>query len=235
MSYCVNCGVELDESAKKCALCSTPVINPNKPVKDDALTPFSQQEHIPESVKTRIIALAISMALLVPNIVCILINLVFFSGALWSFYVSATSLLLWVVFVFPFITKKRYAYLMWGFDTVSVALYVYFFFAMGNDTTNWYLNAALPIILSVSALIVIYMLWVKKRKRHWLLKTVHIVSDIGLASLISGLILSVEIGFEHASSIGIIIFICAMSIVAFLLYSYSSKTLRKWLSKRFFT
>ena len=30
MSYCVNCGVELDDSAKKCALCDTPVINPAK-------------------------------------------------------------------------------------------------------------------------------------------------------------------------------------------------------------
>lgn len=28
MSYCVNCGVELDASAKICPLCNTPVINP---------------------------------------------------------------------------------------------------------------------------------------------------------------------------------------------------------------
>ena len=30
MSYCVNCGVELDPSLKKCPLCNTPVINPNE-------------------------------------------------------------------------------------------------------------------------------------------------------------------------------------------------------------
>ena len=29
MSYCVNCGVELTESANSCPLCDTPVINPN--------------------------------------------------------------------------------------------------------------------------------------------------------------------------------------------------------------
>lgn len=28
MSYCVNCGVELDASASECPLCNTPVINP---------------------------------------------------------------------------------------------------------------------------------------------------------------------------------------------------------------
>ena len=42
MSYCVNCGVELDDSAKKCALCSTPVINPNIQEKpDETPAPFS--------------------------------------------------------------------------------------------------------------------------------------------------------------------------------------------------
>jgi len=30
MSYCVNCGVKLKSSEKKCPLCKTVVINPNK-------------------------------------------------------------------------------------------------------------------------------------------------------------------------------------------------------------
>ena len=30
MSYCVNCGVELDASLKSCPLCHTPVINPRE-------------------------------------------------------------------------------------------------------------------------------------------------------------------------------------------------------------
>ncbi|MBQ8503659.1 MAG: hypothetical protein IJ491_05205 [Clostridia bacterium] len=234
MSYCVNCGVELDDSAKKCALCSTPVINPNKTDLQNVTPPFSEEEHIPKEVKTRITALAISMVLLVPNIVCFLINAVTFSGSFWSLYVNATSLLLWVIFIFPFITKKLHPYVMWGFDTVSVALYVLFFFKVGDETANWYFKAALPIIIAASLLIVIYMLWVRKKKRHWLLKTIHICCDIGIAGLVTGLILSVEIGLAYASFIGLTVFICFLSIVLFLIYCYSSKTLRKWFSKRFF-
>lgn len=30
MSYCVNCGVELDRSLRACPLCNTPVINPRE-------------------------------------------------------------------------------------------------------------------------------------------------------------------------------------------------------------
>ena len=32
MSYCVNCGVELDKTCSVCPLCNTKVINPNQPV-----------------------------------------------------------------------------------------------------------------------------------------------------------------------------------------------------------
>ena len=39
MSYCVNCGVELDDSAKKCALCGAPVLNPYLDEPEEALPP----------------------------------------------------------------------------------------------------------------------------------------------------------------------------------------------------
>ena len=37
MSYCVNCGVELDKTCSVCPLCNTKVINPNQPV--DTVSP----------------------------------------------------------------------------------------------------------------------------------------------------------------------------------------------------
>ena len=40
MSYCVNCGVELDSTASFCPLCRTPVRNPGQPVDRDSPAPF---------------------------------------------------------------------------------------------------------------------------------------------------------------------------------------------------
>ena len=34
MSYCVNCGVELEKSEKRCPLCGVEVINPAQPPED---------------------------------------------------------------------------------------------------------------------------------------------------------------------------------------------------------
>ena len=40
MSYCVNCGVELDASLEVCPLCNTPVLNPNEIERPQLKTPF---------------------------------------------------------------------------------------------------------------------------------------------------------------------------------------------------
>ncbi len=235
MSYCVNCGVELDESAKKCALCSTEVINPNKKQQtEESPAPFSSQVHIPESVKTRFVASVVSVILFIPSVVCFFINLIFSSTGFWSFYVMSTSFLLWLVFVFPFFTKKRKPYLMWAADTLGVIVYVYFFFVMGNDSVNWYENAALPIILIVSAVVLIYMLWAKKKHRHTLLKLVHIFSDIAVVSLCSGILLAICVDMKNLFIVGIIGFVSCVAIVIFFSYCYTSKSMRKYLSKKFF-
>ena len=44
MSYCVNCGVELDKTAKECALCNTPVMNPREVIAQNAKTPFPEEK-----------------------------------------------------------------------------------------------------------------------------------------------------------------------------------------------
>ena len=235
MSYCVNCGVELDESAKKCALCSTPVINPNKKQgAEEAATPFSSEMLIPEEVKTRFAAAMISVIMLIPNIVCFLANMIFSDGGFWSLYIMSTSLLLWSLFIFPFFTKKRKPYLMWAVDTVGVILYLYFFFVMGSDGINWFLNAALPVILIISAVVLIYMIWVKRKKRHAILKALHIFCDLAVVSLSSGLLLSFGAGIEYAAGIGIIAFVSFVVITIFFAYCYSSKSMRRYLSKKFF-
>lgn len=236
MSYCVNCGVELDESAEKCALCSTPVINPAKPQKQQVQTPFSSEEHIPEGIKKQFVAYVISMVFLIPNIVCFLVNLVFTRQEFWALYVNTTSFLVWIMFVFPFCTKRFKPYLMWFLDTIAVCAYVYFFFAMGYEKqiAAWFYNCALPIILTASAMVLFYMLWAKSKKRHWGLCLIAIISGIALLAMVAGALLDFSAGIKPAFEIAIIIFVCCAALIAFLAYCYTSRRMRSWLSKRFF-
>ena len=127
MSYCVHCGVELDASAKKCALCGTPVIDPNTVLpQPQQSAPFAEMPFVPKSMHRQFIAYVISIVMLIPNLVCSLANAIFYADGFWSFYINATSFLIWVVFVLPFFTKKLRPYLMWAFDTVAVSFYIFF-------------------------------------------------------------------------------------------------------------
>jgi hypothetical protein len=227
--------VELDKSAEKCVLCNTAVLNPNDEGKEKPEPPFARESHIPKSTSQKFVAYVISMVMLIPNIVCLIFNATIFHDSFWSLYVFATSFLVWIIFVFPFFTKKRKPYLMWALDTATVLLYFYFFYIMNVSQLNWFSFVALPVVLTASLQMLVYMLWAIGKKRHIILKTLHLFIDFAIFALISGLFAAYGLSLEIAGIIGVIVFVSCLCIVAFLVYCYNSKSMRRYLSKRFFT
>lgn len=234
MSYCVNCGVELDSSAKKCALCGTRIINPAEPEnKEETVAPFSGVAHIPKTVKARFVAALVSLIMLVPNMACFLVNILLLPGYFWSAHIMSTSFLLWVIFVVPFFMKNHRTYFMWAFDTVAVGAYT---FLMMNTlgVLQWYPSCVLPIIAMVSVMILFYIIWVRSKKRSGILKALAICAEISLAFLFSGVLLFLA-GVKYAFEIGLIVFVCIVAVVGFLAYCYKNESMRNWLSKKLFT
>lgn len=233
MSYCVNCGVELDKSATKCALCNTPVHNPNEAIDTTAPTPFSNTPIKIDAVKRKFVAIVVTYIMLIPNIVCALLGLFFTEDKLWFIHVLSASALAWVVFVFPFITKKPRPYLMWAFNTVATALYVLVFHAMGMGGEKWYIGIALPTIAIVSACALYFLYWARQRKRHWTSFVLHIFVDLVICLTVTGTCLMLN---QHIVS-GEIVFICDISCLAlvfFWMYANKSKKVRAWLAKKMF-
>ena len=234
MSYCVNCGVELDDSAKKCVLCGTKVINPAKvQSEEEPVAPFSQEVYIPKTVKARFFAGLISIIMLVPNMVCFLVNLLIFPGNMWSLHILSTSFLLWVMFVLPLFKKDHKTYFMWAFDSVAVGGYTFLLMHF-SGLGKWYLTCALPIIILISAMVLCYILWVRRKKRSGILKALVICAEVAFAFLFSGVLLSVCASVKFAVEIGFIAFVCIIAVVGFLAYCYKSASMREWLSKKLF-
>lgn len=234
MSYCVNCGVELDSAAKKCALCETPVINPNIPEESKKEPAFSSEVfEIPERKKKKFFAALASTIIAIPQIVCFFINVFVYKESWWSLHIIGAGFLVWVIFILPFFLKKMNAYLMWAFDTLAVAIHTFIVMNL-TGILSYYPNGALPIIVLNSVLVLSYILWVRAKKRHWVLKILFIVSCIALSSIGTGSVLSFLCAVKYAFELGTICFASLIAIVAFLSYCYSSKTIRKWLSKRLF-
>lgn len=233
MSYCVNCGVELDASAKKCVLCNTPVYNPAKPVEKNIPTPFSENPMIPATVKNKFVALIISYIILIPNIVCVFINLFTSPENLWFVFVASTSLLLWVVFVFPFFTKKLHPYIMWAFDTVAVALYTFVFHAQNFGGDKWYFGIALPIIGIVSLAVLCFIYWDRKRKHHWTSKVLHLFIDFFVCLGVAALCFFLNDHLVKAE-VCLVACVCCLALVFFWLYANKSRKLRAWLANKVF-
>lgn len=238
MSYCVNCGVELDDSAKKCALCGTAVINPNKTnVKtEETVAPFSKDSYVPAPVNRRFIAFIVSVIFVVPNLVCFLTNAIFNQGTYWSSYVNSTSALLWILFVFPFLLKKINPYVLWAVDTLAAVGFVSFIKLMlkGTAGAEIFFSCALPVIITQSFFALVFMLWLRKKNRHWVLKSIAALSDIGISCVIIFAFLDHVLKFGFLIYIGFIIFISCAVLIAFLVFCYVNKKVRKILQKKFF-
>lgn len=234
MSYCVNCGVELDKSAKKCALCATPVINPNEKAEEvSAEKPFSENLQLPKSIKKEFVAFVISVIMLIPNIVMLFLNIFFIRQGFWSIYVAASCLLLWVLFIFPFFTKKSRPYLMWAFDTVSVGCFfftVYALHGVGPAVTK----STLSIIALISVAVLILIIWSRIRKHHWTANLIVFLVEATAVSFFAGLLTGYFTGNYNFFVVGIVIAVCTLVMTAFFIYCNRSKHVRNWLNKAFY-
>ncbi|HOO26442.1 MAG TPA: DUF6320 domain-containing protein [Clostridiales bacterium] len=235
MAYCVRCGVELDEAAKKCALCGTQVIDPDafKCVADDAAPAFSQDLVLPPSVRRRYLAFIISMVILIPNIVSAIINLLFPSSGIWAVYVVSTSALVWVLFVQPFLWHKRNLYYFIATDGLAIAAFV-FVFQLLDKNKSWFLSLALPLIVLLEITVLITAYWLKRAKRDWP-ETVNVVlAQIGVYSLFVDLLLHRYLQKTFNLSFSLVVIACCLALVAFFLAVKRNRRLRTWLSRKFF-
>ncbi len=236
MSYCVNCGVELDNSARKCVLCGTEVYNPQKEEQEKVIHPFSEHIHLPEElspyVRKKLVIAIVTMVMLIPDLVCIVLNLTLFKETPWSLGVIAGTLFGWSAFVLPFATKKPLPYILWAADSLLACLNALVFVWLYADM-ELFVRCLFPVIVSCSLCILLYMLWYRK-KRHIIMKIAFVFLALSLMCLSGGIIFDISGIFSVGIEVGIICFVSFFAVFGFFLYCYSSKTIRKWAAKRFF-
>lgn len=161
MSYCVNCGVKLEASIKKCPLCSTPVINPRELEKTRSFSPYPGEKGQVEEVKKKDIAILISVVLLTTAVVCGLLNSFALSGTRWSLPVIGICGILWVYSVPFLLWTKLPLPLYFLFDGCAIGIYLYVLTFL-IEKNEWFWRIGLPIVVLVTILVEI-MTWLLKK------------------------------------------------------------------------
>ena len=237
MSYCVNCGVELDSTASKCVLCGCPVVNPFAQKSDTSaeIKPYPDKIVIPKATRKSFTALIVSVVMLIPCIVCGLTNFFTIESGDWSFYVISSVFLAWVLFVLPFLPKKKHPYIMLAVDTVELLLYLFFIFAMNiDDGELWFLKFALPLVLALSGIVLFMFLWLGKKRRSPFKIVIAVLTQISLYCIIIDILLHLFYTIHTQIYFSFIVTVSCLVLIALMIFALKNKRFGAWMRRKFF-
>lgn len=160
MSYCVNCGVELEPTLQVCPLCNTPVMNSNERNQEIPPSPYPAHKGQVESVKRRDLGILLSVVLTATSATCLLLNLLVFESSLWSLLVIGICICLFV-FTFPAVFySKTPLFVSLLADGAAVAVYLFLISRLTASDT-WFWQLGLPIAVLLTAMMELYTLFAK--------------------------------------------------------------------------
>ncbi len=191
MSYCVNCGVELDASAKECPLCNTPVWNPRQMggaafrtsgVSEEAKLPFPREKGQVETVNRKDLGILLSMVVLATAATCGILNAFVFRGVLWSLTVIGACAVLWVILIPAVIYKDQSVYVSLLYDGAAAAIYLYMLTYL-TKSRDWVWGLGIPITVLVTVIAELLTLCVRKLPRSFLTVALYLFTAVGLLCL----------------------------------------------------
>lgn len=231
MSYCVNCGVELDPSLKSCPLCHTPVINPSQLQTAPAPSPYSLKKGQVDVVKKKDLALLLVIVLGATALSCLLLNLFVFVDGPWSLFIIGACLLLFVMAIPAVIYTKLPIYVSLLFDGIAVGIYLYLI-TFNTKSSDWFTGLALSILVLITILVEIFALLLRSFRISFLTTALYFFAEAAL------LCVGIELLIQHFSGIpphpvwsAVVLTVCSVIVVT-LITLLSRRRLRDAVRRR---
>ena len=160
--YCVNCGVKLIDTEKKCPLCETEVYHPTvKQGKSQNLYPSGK---MPEKKSGfNMVASAAVVIFLLALIICLFADMQRSAKLEWFGYVGGALAAGYVIFALPLWFKKPNPVIFVPCDFAVSILYLWYVnFALGGD---WFLSFAFPTAGGIALIVCAVITLVRYIKR----------------------------------------------------------------------
>ena len=141
--YCVYCGVKLQNGAKECPLCRTPVaIAQASDTEEKAL----YSDRLPEKEKRHGAVLAVwllTTVIIAACLGCLIFCLRTAGEVSWSGYVLLGAALIWVTLMFPLLFRRYRPMIFLPVDFACLAGYLLYICLKNRE--NWFLPFAFPV------------------------------------------------------------------------------------------
>lgn len=159
MSYCTNCGVELDEGLNSCPLCGftngTDYINKTVEKKEPLPSEILQLYKTESRRHLWELSGIISFSGIA---VCTIVNLVIHKSLSWSLLTDTALLALWICLALILLTFRKYFLIIPGL--LFTILLTLFLFDLYSPPVNWFYGIGLPVTIALFiAVSIITLLW----------------------------------------------------------------------------
>jgi len=234
MSYCVQCGVKLEQSLKSCPLCHTPVINPNELNTSnlpDGIGPFATEKGEVEPMKKHDIGLWLTLVFGSTAIACGILNLFVFNHSYWSIPAIGACIILWLFFCPRMFFPQIPIILNLSVSAISIIFYQLAITLM-TENDRWFFEIALPITLVLMGLVALSGICYKYVAKSLLATVLYFFMDVGILSVVIEYRVDIFLGQGfHIFWSAIVFSVCAVISVA-LIAILSMKRLRETVRKR---
>lgn len=220
MSYCVNCGVELEASLKECPLCHTPVINPvelqnKKGVQNTKKSsPYPKEKGQVEVVKRKDLGLLISLVLIATSVSCALLNLFVFRQNMWSLLIIGICVILFVLCIPAVIYTRIPIYLSLFLDGIAIGLYLYMITYL-TSSDRWLWEIALPIVALITLLVEIFTVLIRNLPTSFITTALYIFIEAALLCI--GIELLIDRFWSHPLGLtwsAVVLTVCGVIAIA---------------------
>lgn len=240
MSYCVNCGVRLNQAEKVCPLCECPVVNPLKPeeLPEHQERPYPKRKDTIKNIVDRsFIISVISFLYLLPIVICIAVDFILSRAITWSLISTIGVVLCWAIIFLPYIMNWEYTLLYLSID-LGFAVALFLSIAWYTGDSDWVLTLAIPIAVTIFVILNMMVYGIKIKLIHGLYIGTFMLSAVGVLSIIVELVvwnfrrhyISPESPFVYWS---VYVFISCIIIAGLLCYIEKKKAVKRGLEKTF--
>lgn len=147
--YCVNCGVKLADTEKRCPLCGITAYHPEI-FREQAQPLYPARKPVPQ-MNSRVTQIILTTLVLMAGCITLLCDLQISGYVRWSGYVIGALAIVYVAFILPYWFRRpnTVIFVPCAFSTVGLYL-LYINYAVEG---NWFLSFAFPVTGAVGLIV----------------------------------------------------------------------------------